>query len=74
MKRQNKTKIGEGSVVKKKIGGLENITREVGIKRVRKEVVGFFYSLVGKKNFLVQFGDVHNKETSYSSLVFLSLK
>ena len=40
VKKQNKTKIGVGSVVKTKVGDLENITREGRIRRLRKDVVG----------------------------------
>ena len=35
-KNQNKTKIGVGSVVKAKVGELENIAREGIIRRMRK--------------------------------------
>ena len=37
-------------------------------------MVGCVQSVVGKKNFLVQFEDGQKKEISYSSLVFLSSK
>ena len=64
-----------GSVVKAKVGYLEDITREGGSKRMKKEVVvGCVHTVVGKKKFLVQFEDGKKKEMSYSSLVFLSLK
>ena len=46
--KQTKTKIGVGNVVKAKGGELENITREVRSRRVRKELVGCVQSLVGK--------------------------
>ena len=55
MKKKTKTKIRVGSVVKAKIGELENIARERRSRRTRKEVVGYVQSVVGKKNFLVQF-------------------
>ena len=74
MKKQNKTKIGVGSVVKAKVGELDNITREGRIRRMRKEVVVCVQSMLFKKNFLVQFEDGHKKEISSSSLVFLSSK
>ena len=35
-KKQNKRKIGVGSVVKAKVGELENITREVRSRRISK--------------------------------------
>ena len=74
MKKQTKTKIGVMSVVKAKVGDLESIKREGRSRRMRKEVVGCVKSVVGKKNFLVQFDDGQKKEISYSSLVFLSSK
>ena len=43
-------------------------------RRMRKEVVGFFHGLVGKKKFLFQFEDRKKKEVGYSLLVFLSSK
>ena len=54
MKKQNKSKIGVGSVVKAKVGELENITREVRSRRISKEVVRCVQAVVGKKNFPVQ--------------------
>ena len=60
-KKQNKTKIRVGSVVKAEVGELENITRERRSIRMRKEVVGFFQAVLGKKKFLVQFKYWNNK-------------
>ena len=57
-KKHNNKKIGVGSFVTAKVGELENITREGGSGRMRKEVVGCVQSVVGKKKFLVQFEDV----------------
>ena len=72
--KQIKTNIGMGSAVKAKGGELVNITREVRSRRMRKEVVGFAHSVVGKNNFLVQFEDGQKKDICSSSLVFLSPK
>ena len=72
MKNQTKTKIGVGSVVKAKVGELENITREGRSRRIRKDAVGCVQIVVGNKNILVQFKYGQKKETSSSSLVFLS--
>ena len=55
IKKQTKTKIRVGSVVKSKVGELENITREGRSRRMRKEVVGCVQSVVGKKKLPVQF-------------------
>ena len=54
-KKQIKPKIGVGSLVKEKFIKMEENTREVIIRRTRKEVVGCVQAVVGKKNFLVQF-------------------
>ena len=62
MTKQTKTKIGVGSIVKDKVGELENITREGRSSRMRKEVAGGLHSVVGKKKFLVIFEDVQKKE------------
>ena len=61
MKKKTKTKIGVGYVVKSKVGELENITREVRSRRMRKELVVCVQSVVGKNNFLVLFEDRHKK-------------
>ena len=74
MKKHTKTKIGVGSVVKAKVGELENITMEGRRRRMSKEVVGCVQSVVGKKNFLVLFEDGQKKEISSSLLVFLNSK
>ena len=53
MKNQTMTKIGVGSIVKAKVGEWEKTTRDGGIRRTRKKVVGCVNSVVGKKKFLV---------------------
>ena len=55
MKNQAKKKIGVGSVVTVKVGELDNIKRERIIRRMMKEVVGFFQSVVGNEKLLFQF-------------------
>ena len=70
MKKQNKTKNGVGSVVKEKVGELEEITMEGRSRRMRKYVVGFVHSVVEKIKFILQFKYGQKKETSSSSLVF----
>ena len=74
MKNQNKTKIGEGSVVKENFGELEKITREGRSRRMMKEVVVCVQTVVGKKKFLVQFEDGKKKEINAYLLVFLILE
>ena len=63
-----------GSVVKAKVGELQKITREGRSRRIRKEVVWFIQSVVGKKNFLVIFKYGQKKDISYFLLVYLSSK
>ena len=60
-KKQTKTKIGLGSVVKAKVEELENITREGRSRRMRENVVVCVQSVVVKNNFLFQFGDRQKK-------------
>ena len=74
MTKQTKTKIVVGSVVKAKVGELENITRKGRSRRMRKDVVGCVQSVVGKNKFLVLFEDVQNKEIVSFSLVYLNDK
>ena len=74
MKKQTKTNIGVGSDVKAKVGELEKIATEGRSRMMRKEVVVCVHSVVGKKNFFVQFEDGQKIEISSSSLVFLSSK
>ena len=59
MKKKNhiKTKIGVGSVVKAKVGEMEEKTREARVRRMNKEVVGYVQDMARKKKFLVKFID-----------------
>ena len=64
VKKQNKTKIGGGrggSVVKAKVGELDEITRDGRIRRMRKEVMGCVKAVVGKNKFLFKFEDAQKK-------------
>ena len=54
-KNQIKTKIGVGSVVKAKVGEMEENTRERRIRSMRKELMGRVQAVVEKKKLLVQF-------------------
>ena len=63
-----------GSVVKAKVGELENITRGERSRRTRKEFVGCVHSVVKNKKFLVHFKYGKKKEMGSSSPVFLSSK
>ena len=47
-----KTNIEVGSVMKVKVGGLEETTREGRSRRTEKEVAGCGHDVVGKNNFL----------------------
>ena len=46
-----KKKIGVGSVAKAEVGDIEDNKREGRMSMVRKEVVGCFQYVVGKKRF-----------------------
>ena len=61
MTKQTKKKIGVVSVVKDNVGELEKIIREGRSRTMRKEVVGFFQSVVGKKKLFVLFEDGKKK-------------
>ena len=63
-----------GFIVKAMVGDMEENTREGRSKIIRKELVGCVQNVVGKKRFLVQFGDGQKKDMSFVSLVFLSTK
>ena len=49
VKKQNKAKVGVGSVVKANVGELEEITREGSSRMMRKELVVYVHDVVGKK-------------------------
>ena len=63
-----------GSVVKSKVGDMEDNTKEVRGTKIRKYVVGCVQDVVVNKKFLVKFEYGQKKDISYSSLVFLSSK
>ena len=69
-----KTKTGVGYVVKAKVGDIQENTREVRNRRMRKELVGCYQDVAVKNRLLVKFGYVHKKEISSSLLVFLISK
>ena len=50
-----------GSVVTAEVAEMENNTREIITRRMRKEVVGCFQDVVRKKKLLFQFEDGQNK-------------
>ena len=74
IKKQIKTKIGVGSIVKSKVGELEKVISGGGVRKTRKDVVVCVQAVAGKKNFLIQFEDGQKKEISSSSLLVLSSK
>ena len=69
-----KTKIGVGSLIKAKVGNMEENTREGRSRMTRKEVVGCVQSVMGKKKFLVQFEDGKKREMSSCLLVYVCSK
>ena len=56
------------SVVKTKVVEMEENTREVRIRRMSKEVVGYFQDMAEKHIFLVQFKYGQKKQMSPCSL------
>ena len=73
-KKRIKTKIGVGSVVKEKVGDMEEKNRECRRSRTRKYVVGYVQAVVWKEIFLVQFEDGQKKEMNYCSLQYFCSK
>ena len=63
-----------GSVLTSKVGGMEDKTRDGGIRRTGKEVVVCIQDMVGNKKFLVQSEDGQRRETSSTSLSYLCFK
>ena len=74
MEKQNNIKIRVGSIVKTKVGVLDNITMERRIRIISEDMVGCVESVVGKNNCLLQLQNGHKKWIGSSLLVFLSLK
>ena len=68
-KKRKKTTIGVGSVLKEKVGEIDEYTMEGRIMRMRKEVVRCVQDVVGNKIFLFQLKYGKNKEMSSSLLV-----
>ena len=62
------------SVVKSNVGELDNITRGVRRRRMRRDVVGCVQAVAGKKKFLVKFEVGQNKDISDYLLFFKSSK
>ena len=67
--RRTKKQIGEGSVVKAKVGYVEDNKREGISRRVSKQVVVCFHTVMGEKILLVQIKYFQKKYTSSSLLV-----
>ena len=68
--KQNKKIIRVRSVFKESIGEIHENTREGRSTRTRKDVVGCFQDVLGKKRLLVQFEDGKKKHMSSCLLVF----
>ena len=60
--KQSKKNIEVGSIVVEKVGEAEEKTREGRSRNMREEVVGCVHSIVGKKQFLVQFEDGQKRD------------
>ena len=68
--KQIKTNIKVGSIMKAKIGEMEDNTREGKSRRMRKLVVVCVQAMVGEKKFLVQFEDFQKIEMIASLLSY----
>ena len=64
-KKRIKPNIGVGSIVKAKVGNMEDNTREARTRRKRKYVVGCVHAVVWNKKFLLQFEDGQKRYMSY---------
>ena len=73
-KKQIKTKIGVGSVVKAKVGEMEVNTREGSSTRTGKDVVGCVHNMLGQNKLLVKFEDGQKKKIGFSSLCVFMFK
>ena len=73
-KKRIKKKIGVGSILKAKVGELEDNTREERISRIRKDVVEFFQAVVGKKKISVQLKYLKKEDISSCLIVCLFSK
>ena len=60
-KKRIKTNIGVGYVVNAKVGEIKEKTREGRIRLTRKEMVGCFKAMVGKRILLFKLEDGKNK-------------
>ena len=63
-----------GSLVKSKVGKIEENTREGRSRRIRKDVVGCVQAVVGNKKFLVQFEDGKKRDMSSILILYLCSK
>ena len=73
-KKQIKKKIGEGYVVKAKVGEMEDKKSEGRIRMTRKEVLVCAQAVVGKNNLPFKFKDGKKIEISSSLLSYLCPK
>ena len=62
-----------GTVVKAKLGELEEDIREEFLRRFRKEMTGVVQEVVGKRRYLVMFQDGGEKEMLSSSLTIMAV-
>ena len=60
-KKRIRTKSRVGSIVKAKVGEMEDNKRKAGIRSMIKEVVGCVQAVAGNNKFLVQFEDSQKK-------------
>ena len=63
-----------GSVVKAKVGEVEENTREGRIRRMRKDLMGCFQDVMGEKKLLAQSENMQKKEMIPCSIMFVCSK
>ena len=61
-----------GTVVKGKVGELEEGIREGFVRRLRKEVIGVVGRVVGPRRYLMRFEDGFKKEPSLNKLTVVT--
>ena len=66
--------IGVGSVVKSKVGDMDDNTREGRTRRIGKEVVRCVHDVVGNKKFIVKVEDGQKRDMSFFPLFYIFSK
>ena len=73
-KKHNKNKIGVGSVVNTKVRDMEENTREVRIRRTRKDLIGMCPGCGGREEISSSIQKLQKKEMISCSIVYVCPK